>query len=313
MTLTRRDHADGPIPRSSGLMTSSLRKFSIGGTLPVNRIGFGAMRLTDWRGSANRVEALRVARRAVELGVTLIDTADAYALGANEELLADALHPYADDLVIATKAGQSRPSSSEWKPLGRPEYLRQQAELSLRRLRIERIELFQLHRVDPDVPFCEQLGALKQLQDEGKVRFVGLSEVNVEQLDEARTIIEVASVQNLYNLHDRRHEAVVDYCTRHEIAFIPWLPIAGGAKGEHGSALATTARETGASAAQVALAWLLHRSSVIVPIPGTRSVAHLEENIAASCLELSDAQLTRLNGDGDDSEHAGTARSDLTA
>lgn len=262
------------------------------GELDVHRLGFGAMRLTGYRPAADRAGALRVARRAVELGVDFIDTADAYGVGANEELLAEALYPY-DNVLIATKVGHTRPSSHEWKPCGRPEYLRQATELSLRRLRVERIDLLQLHRVDPAVPFAEQLAALAGLVAEGKVRHVGLSEVSVEQLREARRYVDVVSVQNRYNLTDRGHEAVLDYCAAEGIAFVPWVPIAHG---EHAGSqlLAMIAAEVGATAAQLSLAWLLHRSPVMVPIPGTSSVRHLEENVAAAGLELTPDHLARL-------------------
>lgn len=272
--------------------------FAIGGDLRVHRLGFGAMQLTGPRvwGPPEDPEAARaVARRAVELGVDFIDTADSYGPGTNEELLAEALHPYADDLVIATKAGQSRPSASEWRPLGRPEYLRQQAELSLRRLRQDRIDLFQLHRIDPKVPALEQFEALKQLQDEGKIRYIGLSEISVEQIEEARRVIDVVSVQNLYNLADRRHEDVLDYCERENIAFIPWVPVASGALARPGGPISEVAKELEATPTQVSLAWLLHRSPVMIPIPGTSSMAHLEENVAAARLQLSDDQFRLLS------------------
>ncbi|MFG1814706.1 aldo/keto reductase [Kribbella sp. NPDC049174] len=263
------------------------------GELDIHRLGFGAMRLTGYRPVADRGDAIRVARRAVELGVDFIDTADAYGIGANEELLAEALHPYGD-VVIATKIGHTRPSPREWIPLGRPEYLRQAAELSLRRLRVERIDLLQLHRVDPAVPFADQLGALAQLVDEGKARYVGLSEVTVDQLTEARRSVDVVSVQNRYNLTDREHQPVLDYCTAEGIAFIPWVPIALGAHA--GSrVLAEIAAESGATAAQLSLAWLLHRSPVVVPIPGTSSEVHLAENVAAADLHLTADQLSRLD------------------
>jgi pyridoxine 4-dehydrogenase len=272
--------------------------FVIGGDLPVHRLGFGAMRLCDpdeWGPPDDRAEAVKVARRAVHLGVTFIDTADSYGLGANEELLAEALHPYPEGLVVATKAGQSRPSRDVWQPLGRPEYLRQQAELSLRRLKVDRIDLYQLHRIDPLVSAADQFGALRRLQDEGKIRHIGLSEVTVEQLLEARQIIDVVSVQNLYNLTDRRHERVLEYCEREGMAFIPWLPIAAGAHARPGSPLTSVAEELRATPAQVALAWLLRRSPVMVPIPGTSSVVHLEENVAAADLDLTDDQFDRLS------------------
>jgi pyridoxine 4-dehydrogenase len=272
--------------------------FPIGGDLVVHRAAFGAMRLTGdgvWGWPADVDDAIKVARRAVELGVDFIDTADSYGPGTNEKLLADALHPYPPGLVIATKAGQSRPGPGEWKPLGRPEYLRQQAELSLRRLKLDRIELFQLHRVDPQVPADEQFGALKRLQDEGKIRHIGLSEVTVGQLELARRQIEVVSVQNLYNLAERGHEAVLDYCERENIAFIPWRPVAKGALTRPEGTLNTVAKELDATPSQVALAWLLRRSPVMIPIPGTSSIAHLEENLAAARLELSDDQFARLS------------------
>lgn len=273
--------------------------FAIGGDLRVHRLGFGAMQLTGprvWGPPADPAAARAVARRAVELGIDFIDTADSYGPGVNEELLAEALHPYPGGLVIATKAGQSRPSAGEWRPLGRPEYLRQQAELSLRRLRRERIDLFQLHRIDPLVPAAEQFGALKRLQDEGKVRHIGLSEVSVGQIEEAGAYFDVVSVQNLYNLADRRHEDVLEHCEREGIAFIPWIPIASGALARPGGILAEVAKELNATPAQTCLAWLLHRSPVVIPIPGTSSLAHLEENAAAARLQLSDGQFGRLSG-----------------
>ncbi|WP_433014382.1 aldo/keto reductase [Kribbella sp. CA-294648] len=264
------------------------------GELEVRRLGFGAMRLTGFRPVADRADAIRVARLAVELGVNFIDTADAYGIGANEELLAEALHPYADDVVIATKIGHTRPSPSEWKPVGRPEYLRQAAELSLRRLKVERLDLLQLHRIDPQVPFQDQLGALAQLQAEGKVRHLGLSEVTIEQLEEARQVIEVVSVQNRYNLTDREHDAVLDHCSEQGIAFVPWLPVALGAHATSSRVLSDIAAELDATPMQVSLAWLLHRSPVMVPIPGTKSADHLRENVEAAQLRLSDDQLKRL-------------------
>lgn len=272
--------------------------FAIGGDLVVHRSGFGAMRLTGpnvWGDPADRDGAIEVARRAVELGITFIDTADAYGPGSNEELLADALHPYADGVVIATKAGQSRPGPGKWKPLGRPEYLRQQAELSLRRLKLDRIELYQLHRIDPQVPAAEQFGVLKELQDEGKVRHLGLSEVTVAQIAEAREQIEVASVQNLYNVAERQHEAVLDYCERENIAFIPWRPISKGELATANGPLDLVAKELDATPSQVALAWLYRRSPAIIPIPGTSSIKHLEENHAAFDLKLTDEQFGKLS------------------
>lgn len=270
---------------------------TIGEDLTVGRLGFGAMRITGpnvWGPPADVPAAIALVRRAVELGITFIDTADSYGPGISEELIAEALYPYPDNLVIATKAGQARPSPSEWVPLGRPEYLRQQVELSLRRLRVDRIDVFQLHRIDPKVPLADQIGAVKQLQDEGKIRHFGLSQVSVEQIAAVREQIEVVSVQNLYNLTRREDEDVVDYCEREGIAFIPWLPIAGGAHASAGGPLAEVAAELGATPAQVSLAWLLHRSPVMLPIPGTSSIAHLEENTAAAGLRLTDEQFERL-------------------
>jgi len=266
---------------------------AVGGDLPVHRLGFGAMRL-DPR-PERRADSLATARRAVELGVRLIDTADSYDLGLNEELLAEALHPYRDGVVVATKAGQAQPGD-EWIPLGRPEYLRQQCELSLRRLRVERIDLFQLHRVDPLVPLADQVGALRRLQDEGKVRHVGLSEVTLEQLREAAAITPIVSVQNRYNLADRRWDDVLAHCEARGIAFLPWLPVAPTNRGGSGGPVGEIAARLGASVTQVALAWLLRRSPVMVPIPGTSSRAHLEENVAAASLaaSLTDEDVSRL-------------------
>jgi aryl-alcohol dehydrogenase-like predicted oxidoreductase len=267
------------------------------GDLRVARIGFGAMHLTGpdvWGPPADPEAAYAVARRAVELGVNFIDTADSYGPGTSEETLAEALHPYADGVVIGTKAGQTRPSRYQWKPVGRPEYLRQQAELSLRRLRVDQIDLFQLHRIDPKVPAEEQFGALKQLQEEGKIRHIGLSEVTVEQIENARKQIDVVSVQNRYNLGHRASDDVIDYCERENIVFIPYEPIASGDLAAPDGPLHRVAKQVEATSAQVALAWLLHRSPVIVPIPGTTSIAHLEENVAAGSIALTEAQITEL-------------------
>ncbi|WP_438801099.1 aldo/keto reductase [Amycolatopsis magusensis] len=264
---------------------------TLGGELTVNRLGFGAMRLGGAT-AAERAESIRIARRAVELGVDFLDTADSYDLGLNEELLAEALHPYPRGLVIATKGGQCHPGD-DWIPLGRPEYLRQQAELSLRRLRIPQIELYQLHRIDPLVPLADQIGALTRLREEGKIRHIGLSEVSVAQLREAETITPIASVQNLYNLEQRRSEPVLEYCERRGVAFIPWLPIKPSTRSD--GVVAAVAAEVGATPAQVALAWLLRRSPVVLPIPGTSSRRHLEENLAALTLSLSDQDYDRLD------------------
>jgi pyridoxine 4-dehydrogenase len=269
--------------------TATRASFNLGGDLPVHRLGYGTMRLTGpgvWGEPEDRHGALRVLRRAVELGVTLLDTADSYGPAVAEELIAEALHPYPDGLVIATKAGLARTGPGQWHPLGRPEYLRQQCELSLRRLRLERIDLFQLHRVDPAVPLADQIGTLGDLRAEGKIRHIGLSEVGVDDVEAARRLVPVASVQNLYNLTNRVAEPVVHYCEREGLAFIPWFPIATGALARDGGPVATIARQLGATPAQVALAWLLHRSPVMLPIPGTSSVAHLEENLGAARLSL---------------------------
>jgi len=264
---------------------------TLGGDLPVHRLGFGAMRLAPE--PDRRAASIATARRAVELGVTFFDTADSYDKGLNEELLAEALHPYPEGLVIGTKAGQCQPGH-EWIPLGRPEYLRQQAELSLRRLRVERIDLFQLHRVDPLVPLADQVGALRRLQDEGKVRHVGLSEVGVEQLEEARAITPIVSVQNRYNLADRTWDGVLDHCERNGIAFLPWLPVAPTAHGRGDDAVGRVAARLGATRTQVALAWLLHRSPVMLPIPGTSRADHLAENVAAASLALTPDEVAAL-------------------
>jgi aryl-alcohol dehydrogenase-like predicted oxidoreductase len=263
--------------------------FLLGGDLPVRRLGFGALRLSG-RPAAARARSVAVARRAVQLGVTLIDTADSYDLGDNETLLAEALHPYPEQLVLATKAGRIN-LGSDWYDCGRPEYLRQQALLSLRRLRLERIDLFQLHRIDATVPADDQFGALRQLRDEGVVRHVGLSEVSVAQLDAARRIVPIAAVQNRYNLTDRRHDDVLAYCERHGIAFLPWLPVAPRTLTPAARAIA---RRYGVTPAQVALAWLLHRSPVLLPIPGTGNPDHLAENLAAAEVRLSTEDLAEL-------------------
>ncbi|MGW3827212.1 aldo/keto reductase [Streptomyces sp. NPDC005071] len=277
---------------------SSTESFRLGGDLPVRKLGYGAMQLTGpgvWGEPADRTEAIRVLRRAVELGVTLIDTADSYGPYVNESLIADALHPYAADLVIATKGGHTRPGPHQWAYDGRPQHLRQAVEESLRRLKLDRIDLYQLHRIDPKVPQGEQFGALAQLRDEGKIRHVGLSEVTVEELVEAQRHVPVVSVQNLYNLTDRTSEAVLEHCEREGIAFIPWFPLATGELAEPGGVLAAAAARHQATPAQLALAWLLHRSPVILPIPGTSKVAHLEANVAAAVISLTDDEVAQLD------------------
>jgi pyridoxine 4-dehydrogenase len=271
--------------------------FAIGGDLPVHRLGFGAMQITGrgvWGPPRDRDEAIRVLRRAVELGIDFIDTADSYGPDVSEELIREALHPYRDGLVIATKAGLTRSGPGQWHSNGRPEYLRRQAEASLRKLGLERIELFQLHRIDSRVPLEDQLGALAALRDEGKIRHVGLSEVSVHELEAARGIVPIASVQNLYNLANRSAEDVLEVCERDGIGFIPWFPLATGRLARPRGALGALARRTGATPAQLALAWLLARSPVMLPIPGTSSIAHLEENVAAATLDLGPAQLAEL-------------------
>jgi pyridoxine 4-dehydrogenase len=265
--------------------------------LPVVRLGFGAMRLTGvgiWGPPEDHDEAIRVLRRAVELGITLIDTADSYGPEVSEELIHEALYPYPNDLVIATKAGQVRTGPDEWYAVGRPEYLRQEAEMSLRRLGVERIDLFQLHRVDTLVPFEDQVGTLVDLQLEGKLRHIGLSNVSVAQILAAQEIAEIVTVQNRYNLADRASEPVFQFCAAEGIGFIPWSPMATGELAGRGGPLARIATELGATPAQLALAWLLHRSPVVLPIPGTSTVAHLEDNIAAAGVRLDDAQFQEL-------------------
>jgi pyridoxine 4-dehydrogenase len=271
--------------------------FNLGGDLTVNRLGYGAMQLTGpgiWGDPKDPDEAVRVLRRAIELGVTLIDTADSYGPFVSELLIKKALHPYPEDLVIATKAGLTRSGPGDWRPVGRPEYLRQQAELSLRHLGLERIDLFQLHRIDPKVPVAEQLGELVLLQKEGKIRHIGLSEVSVDQLKEAQKTATIVSVQNLYNLTNRSAEALLDHVERANIAFIPWFPLATGALAESDGPLTDIADRLGATGAQLALAWLLRRSPVMLPIPGTSTVAHLEDNMAAATITLSDDDVKAL-------------------
>lgn len=247
-----------------------------------------------WGPPKDHDEAVRVLKRAVELGVNLIDTADSYGPYVSEELIKEALHPYADGLVIATKAGLVRTGPNEWHPVGRPEYLRQECEMSLRRLGLEVIDLFQLHRIDPKVPADEQFGLLRDLQKEGKVRHIGLSEVSVDDIKAARKVTTISTVQNKCNLTDRASEAVLTYCTNEKIGFIPWFPIASGKLAESGGAVDRAAKADNATAAQVALAWLLAKSPIILPIPGTSSVKHLEENCAAAGVRLSEKQMGEL-------------------
>lgn len=271
--------------------------FAIGGDRAVRRLGFGAMRITGpgiWGPPADHDESLRVLRRAVELGVDLIDTADSYGPFVSEDLIAEALHPYPAGLVVATKGGLTRSGPGVWEAVGRPEYLRQCVEMSLRRLRVERIELYQLHRVDPLVPIAESFGALAELQAQGKIRHLGLSNVTVDELRAAQSVAPVATVQNRYNLADRASEDVLDVCADEGIGFIPWFPVATGELARAGGPLDRVATERGATPAQLALAWLLHRSPVVLPIPGTSSVAHLEENVAAAAIRLAPDELAAL-------------------
>jgi pyridoxine 4-dehydrogenase len=271
--------------------------FVMGGDLPIHRLGFGAMQLTGrgvWGEPADRAGAIAVLRRTVELGIDFIDTADSYGPYVSEELIREALHPYPAGLVIATKAGLLRTGPAQWVPLGRPEYLRQQCEMSLRRLRVERIDLFQLHRIDPTVPADDQFGLLRDLQREGKIRHAGLSEVTVPDIEAARRIVPIVTVQNRYNLVERQAEAVLDYCTRAKIGFIPWFPLATGNLAKAGGPLARVAEQLGAQPAQVALAWLLRKAPVMLPIPGTAQVKHLEENTAAALLQLDEAIMKDL-------------------
>ncbi|MFC9330333.1 aldo/keto reductase [Kitasatospora sp. NPDC057015] len=273
----------------------------LGGDLKVNRIGYGSMGLTGpgiWGEPADPEGAVRVLRRAVELGVNFIDTADSYGPFTSELIIRKALHPYVDELVIATKAGLSRPGPNDWRPLGRPEYLRQQAELSLRHLGLERIDLFQLHRIDPAVPLEDQVGELALLQQEGKIRHIGLSEVTVEEVEQARAVAPIASIQNLYNLADRKYEEVLRYAEREGLAFIPWFPIAMGQLAQPGTRLASVQVAHEATPPQLALAWLLRHSPATLPIPGTTSVAHLEENVASALLQLSDEEYAAVTEAG---------------
>lgn len=266
--------------------------FNLGGELAVNRLGYGAMRNTGagiWGDHADRDGQKRVLQRAVELGVNFIDTADSYGPGSSESLIGEALHPYAKGTVIATKAGLVRTGPNEWFPLGRPEYLTQQVHLSLRRLKVECIDLWQLHRVDPLVPIEDSLGAIVKLQRQGKIRHIGLSEVSVAEIERARKVASIVSVQNEYNLGKRKSERELKYCEQHGIAFIPWFPVAAGSLTQAGGPLDALAAKHGASVAQLSLGWLLQHSPVILPIPGTSSINHLEENIRAQTLQLSAA------------------------
>jgi pyridoxine 4-dehydrogenase len=281
---------------SSNVATNST--WQLGGDLTVNRLGFGAMRVTGegiWGWPPDRGNALKVLKRAAELGVNLIDTADAYGPETSELLIAEALYPYPKGLVIATKGGLTRPGPGEWVPDGRPEHLKQAVDGSLKRLRLERIDLYQLHRIDPKVPLEESLGAIKEMKDAGKIRHVGLSNVEPEEIERARKIVPIVTVQNRYNIEDRKSENALSYCEKNGLGFLPWFPIGGtrGLKPEN--ALNAAAKAHGVSVFQVALAWLLERSPVMLPIPGTSSVAHLEENVAAAKLKLTPEEWKAIN------------------
>ena len=279
---------DKPVHRSGTI--------DIGGRT-VHRLGYGAMQLTGkgvWGDPPDRERCVQVLRRARDLGVTFIDTADSYGPYVSEEIIREALHPYGE-VLVATKAGLVRTGPGEWHPVGRPEYLRQECEMSIRRLGVEALDLFQLHRVDPKVPAEEQFGLLRDLLDEGKIRAAGLSEVSVEQIEEARQIVPIASVQNLYNLAERRYENVLEHCERNGICFIPWFPLASGSLAREGGVLQRVAHDVGASVAQVAIAWLLARSPVMAPIPGTASLEHVEENCRAATITLTEEHVRELD------------------
>ena len=273
--------------------------FDIAGELRVNRLGFGAMRITGegiWGEPEDPEECRAVLRRALELDINFIDTADSYGPDVSERLIGETLAPYPEDVTVATKAGLTRPGPGDWRPDGRPEHLREACEGSLTRLKLEQIPLYQLHRIDDKVPMEDQLGTLRELRDEGKIRFVGLSEVSVDDLRAAQQIVPIATVQNRYNLTDRAAQELLDACTSEGIGFIPWFPLATGELARPGSALEEIASARDAAPSQVALAWLLQRSPVMLPIPGTSSVEHLEENIVGAGLQLSDEEIETLGG-----------------
>ncbi|KAB0679989.1 aldo/keto reductase [Aureimonas leprariae] len=275
--------------------------FRIGGETEVNRLGFGAMRVTGqgvWGEPADRRKALDVLKRVPELGVNFIDTADSYGPDVSERLLGEALHPYPAGVIVATKGGLTRTGPGQWIPVGRPEYLIQQAHKSLRNLKLDRIPLWQLHRIDPKVPRDEQFGAMKELQDQGLVQHLGLSNVSVEDIEAASKLVQVTTVQNRYNLADRASEDVLDHCERNGIGFIPWYPLAAGDLAKPGALLDRMAGQYRATPGQLALAWVLKRSPVMLPIPGTSSIQHLEENVAAAAIELSDADFAALDSEG---------------
>ena len=277
--------------------STSVTTFKLGNDLEVSRLGFGAMRITGegvWGEPKDPENAHKVLRRAVELGVNFIDTSDAYGPDVSERLIGEALFPYAPGVVIAPKGGLTRQGPGKWLPVGRPEYLQQQVEMSLRLLKQDRIDLWQLHRIDPKTPVEESLGAMKEMQSAGKIRHIGLSEVKVPEIEQARKVVDIVSVQNKYNLGDRAHEDVLEYCTRNSIAFIPWFPVAAGELARPGGKLDSAAKKHGATVSQLSLAWLLHHSPVILPIPGTASLEHLEENVKAQDVELSDSEWAEI-------------------
>lgn len=277
--------------------TTVQKTFSLGGDLTVNRLGFGAMRITGegvWGPPKDPASAKKVLQRAVELGVNFIDTADSYGPYVSEELIGEALAPYKDGLVIATKAGLVRTGPNRWLPVGRPEYLEQEVHMSLRRLKRDVIDLWQLHRIDPKVPVEESLAPIAKLQKQGKIRHIGLSEVNAAEIEQASKVVKIVSVQNEYNIGNRKSEATLEYCAQHGIAFIPWFPVAAGKLARPGGPLDTSAKQHNATVSQLSLAWLLHRSPVMLPIPGTSSVEHLEENVKSQDVTLKDAEWAEL-------------------
>jgi len=277
-------------------MNKLAKTFKIG-SFEIRRLGYGSMRLTGkgiWGEPKDGEEAKRVLKRAVELGVNFIDTADSYGPDVSERLIGEALSPFSKGLLVATKAGLTRQGPDQWAPVGRPEYLVQQVEMSLRRLKTDVINLWQLHRIDPKVPVEESLGAIAKLQKQGKIRHVGLSEVKPHEIDQARKVIEIVSVQNLYNVGSRQHEDVLEYCEKNGLAFIPWFPVAAGELARPGGKLDKVAKRHGSTVSQLSLAWLLHRSPVMVPIPGTSSVAHLEENMKAADISLSNDEMNEI-------------------
>jgi pyridoxine 4-dehydrogenase len=292
----------GQLMTSAEAATAMKSTFQIGGDLTVNRLGYGAMRITGegiWGWPPDRENAKKVLHRALDLGVNFIDTADAYGPEVSELLIAEALHPYPKGLIIATKGGLTRPGPGQWTPNGRPEYLAQCIDKSLKRLKLDRIDLYQLHRIDRNVPVEESLGAIKKAQEAGKIRHVGLSEVSVKEIEQAKKVLPIVSIQNRYNITDRDSEAALNYCEKEKMGFIPWAPIGGSGKDsltKSGNPLEAEAKRRGVSAVQLGRAWLLHRSPVMLPIPGTSSVAHLEDNMAAAKLNLTDAEWQAVEG-----------------